>query len=72
MALLLRCYEYDVLSLEKLFQQVLSLYFSVTLQKTLLVFYLCVHNQCFRFHSSMPLELFLMVVSQSSIEQKHR
>lgn len=35
MALLLVCYEYDVLSLEKVFQQILRLYLPVTLQKNL-------------------------------------
>lgn len=69
-ALLLCCYEYDVLSLEQLFQQVLNLYLSVTLQKTLRVFYLCTHNKCLRFYCSLPLELFHMVESQSSMEQK--
>lgn len=69
-ALLLCCNEYDVFSLEQLFQQVLNLYLSVIPQKTLQVFYLCAHK-CLRFYSSLPLELFHMVESQTSMEQKN-
>lgn len=70
-ALLLCCYEYDVLSLEQLLLQVLNLYLSVILQEALQVFYLCAHTKCLRFYSSLPLELFHMVESQTSMEQKN-